>query len=44
MTTGIDFPVAAPTTIGNFGDLEEALNRMFAPVKFDLEYHWEDVA
>lgn len=41
--TGIDFPVTLPTTLGDFGELEAALNNMFAPVKFDLEYHWENV-
>lgn len=41
--TGIDFPVTPDTTIQDFGDLEEALTNMFEGVKFDLEYHWEDV-
>lgn len=42
--TGIDFPVIETTTIGEFMELEGALNKMFEGAKFDLEYHWEDVA
>ena len=41
--TEIDFPVAPETTIGDFMELEERLCSMFTPVKFDLEYHWENV-
>lgn len=41
--TGIDFPVTPTTTLGDLGDLEDALGNVFEGAKFELEYHWEEV-
>lgn len=36
-------PVHPNATIGEMMELEKLLNKLYAPITFDLDYEWKDV-